>query len=563
MGNCVVSTHSVVIACLNGAETLGEALASLARQETRIDWEVVFVDNGSTDASRAIFDAFAADNPQIRTRVIDVTDSRSKAHALNVAIPQCGERLLFLDADDAVAPDWITAMAAALDSHPLVAARLDYTRLNTPEVQAARLSGVQKTLFRLPHFPFCTHAGGATLGFHRRVFEEVGPFDTRFAALEDTEWCVRAHLRGFTIAFTPGAVYHYRFRADAEAIERQSNAYARHMALLRSLYDRRSRGALADAAAWGGALLAAAALAARETLAPARRMAPAARLRFAARKGDLLGDIAGARAFGVAPLRRGLGRAPRRLKRRLQEAAIGAMGLLRPTLFAVRTETKAMALTFDDGPDPTWTPLLLDRLKALGAKATFFLIGARALRHPELVARIVAEGHEIGNHTWSHVSLPTLSEAGAAEQLRRARDALKGAGGALMRPPYGDETFATNRIARAMGYRVTLWSVNPEDWLDDDSDTLARRILDRAHPGAIVLLHDSLQHWEAEAYRDRSATLDAVEKVIRALPDWRFMTVSALLGQGEPVERGWVKRTPRRDLAALGSDNDMMEASPA
>lgn len=563
MGNCVVSTHSVVIACLNGAETLGEALASLARQETRIDWEVVFVDNGSTDASRAIFDAFAADSPQIRTRVIDVTDSRNKAHALNVAIPQCGERLLFLDADDAVAPDWITAMAAALDSHPLVAARLDYTRLNTPEVQAARLSGVQKTLFRLPHFPFCTHAGGATLGFHRRVFEEVGPFDTRFAALEDTEWCVRAHLRGFTIAFTPGAVYHYRFRADAEAIERQSNAYARHMALLRSLYDRRSRGALADAAAWGGALLAAAALAARETLAPARRMAPAARLRFAARKGDLLGDIAGARAFGVAPLRRGLGRAPRRLKRRLQEAAIGAMGLLRPTLFAVRTETKAMALTFDDGPDPAWTPLLLDRLKALGAKATFFLIGARALRHPELVARIVAEGHEIGNHTWSHVSLPTLSEAGAAEQLRRARDALKGAGGALMRPPYGDETFATNRIARAMGYRVTLWSVNPEDWLDDDSDTLARRILDRAHPGAIVLLHDSLQHWEAEAYRDRRATLDAVEKVIRALPDWRFMTVSALLGLGEPVERGWVKRTPRRDLAALGSDNDMMEASPA
>jgi len=553
----------VIIACLNGAETLEEALASLARQETHADWEVVFVDNGSTDASRAIFDAFASRNPRIPTRVIDVTDAGGKAHALNVAIPQCGERLLFLDADDAVAPDWITAMAAALDRHPLVAARLDYSRLNSPEVQAARLSGVQKSLFRLPHYPFCAHAGGATLGFHRRVFEEVGPFDPRFVALEDTEWCVRAHLKGFRIAFAPKAVYYYRFRANAVAIERQSRAYARHMALLRKLYDRRSPSVVSDAAAWAGALLAATTVTAHEKLSRVRRMDPAARLRLAARKGDVLGDIEGARAFGVAPLRRGLGRTSRRLKRSLHEAAVAAMGVLRPTLFAVRTETKTMALTFDDGPDPNWTPLLLDRLKALGAKATFFLVGARALRHPDLVARILAEGHEIGNHSWSHVSLPRLSEGEVVKQLRRTRDALRGEGGALMRPPYGDESFDTNRIARAMGYRVTLWSVNGGDWLDDDSDTLSRRILDQARPGAIVLLHDSLERWEAEAYRDRMPTLDAVEKVIRALPDWRFMTVSAMLALGKPVERGWVKRTPLNDLAALGWDEDMTDATQA
>jgi peptidoglycan/xylan/chitin deacetylase (PgdA/CDA1 family) len=145
-----------------------------------------------------------------------------------------------------------------------------------------------------------------------------------------------------------------------------------------------------------------------------------------------------------------------------------------------------------------------------------------------------------------------LSAAEVGEQLRRTRDALGDAGGPLMRPPYGDETFETNRVARSMGYRVTLWSVNGCDWLDDDAETLAKRILDAAHPGAIVLLHDSLQSWEAEAYRDRTPTFDAVEKVVRALPDWRFVTVSELIALGSPVTRGWVKRTSAADLAALG-----------
>lgn len=541
--------YSVIIACLNAAATLGEALESLASQQADVSWEVMFVDNGSTDASRAIFDEFAAAAPHIPTRVIEAPEPTGKAHALNVAIPLAGERVLFLDADDAVAPGWLAAMAQALDRHPLVAARLDYTRFNPPHVQAARLSGVQKSLFRLDHRPFCTHAGGATLGFHRSVFDAVGPFDPRFAALEDTDWCVRAHLKGYNIAFTPEATYHYRFRDDAASIERQSRAYARHNALLRKLYDRPRRPS-ATAAAWASALVRAASLTATAALAPPADAA--VRLQLAAKKGAALGDIEGARAFGVAPLRHGFGRLPRQIKRAARDGAIAAMGILHPTLFSVRTDAKAMALTFDDGPDPVWTPLLLDRLRATGARATFFLIGERALRHPDLVARIRAEGHEIGNHTWSHTSLPTLAPEAVAEQLRRASDALRGAGGGLMRPPYGDETFTTNRIARAMGLRPTLWSINAGDWLDDDADTLTARILGAAHPGAVVLLHDSLRNFEAEAYRDRRPTIDAVEKVARALPDWRFVTVSELLTMGRPVERGWIKRTSSADLAALG-----------
>jgi peptidoglycan/xylan/chitin deacetylase (PgdA/CDA1 family)/GT2 family glycosyltransferase len=545
--------HSVIIACLNGAATLGEALDSLAGQKADVDWEILFVDNGSTDASLAIFEAFAAANPRIPTRVIGVAGNRGKANALNVAIPQAGERLLFLDADDVVGPGWLAAMAAALDRHPLVAARLEFARLNSPDVQATRRQGEQKTLHRLPHAPHCTHAGGATLGFHRRVFETVGPFDPRFAALEDTDWCVRAHLKGFRIVFIPKAVYHYRFRDRPDAIFRQSYAYAKHMMLLRRLYAGEKPSGLHAAVNRASWALRAAGLRASAALARLRGDASfVAAARRASWLGTALGTLAGAREYGAAPERCRFGGTAGRIKRRLRESLLAVAGLLWPTTFSVRTGARAMALTFDDGPDPEWTPLLLDRLKAVGAKATFFLIGSRALGHPDLVARIRAEGHEIGNHSWSHPSLPTLSAQDVAEQLRRARDALGDAGGRLMRPPYGDETFETNRVARSMGYRVTLWSVNGCDWLDDDADTLSRRILAAAHPGAIVLLHDSLQTFEAEAYRDRTPTIDAVETVVRALPGWRFVTVSDLIALGRPVARGWIKRTSKADLAALG-----------
>ena len=109
--------------------------------------------------------------------------------------------------------------------------------------------------------------------------------------------------------------------------------------------------------------------------------------------------------------------------------------LLRPfcgSIVGVRTGEKAIALTFDDGPDPEWTPRVLDALGRLGMRATFFLVGERAARHPELVARIAAEGHEVGSHSWDHPSLPELAPAAVAEQIARTRAAL---GAADARPP--------------------------------------------------------------------------------------------------------------------------------
>jgi peptidoglycan-N-acetylglucosamine deacetylase len=227
------------------------------------------------------------------------------------------------------------------------------------------------------------------------------------------------------------------------------------------------------------------------------------------------------------------------------------------TVTGVRTAETAAALTFDDGPDPETTPAVLDLLGEAGARATFFLVGARAARHPGLVARIAAEGHAVGNHGWDHPALPTLALPAVVGQLRRTTEAIAAAGVApsrLMRPPYGDQSLMSHLAARRLGLTVTAWSVVGADWADDGGPAIAARVLDGLHPGAIVLLHDSLASWTDARFRDRGPTLQAVAAVVAARPDWRFLTVPELLGLGRPRRRWWVQRTEPAYLAGLTLD---------
>jgi len=240
----------------------------------------------------------------------------------------------------------------------------------------------------------------------------------------------------------------------------------------------------------------------------------------------------------------GARRLARRVLNRIASALFG-------TVVSARTQVRAAALTFDDGPDPVHTPRLLEVLRRHGARATFFMVGAQAARHPDLVARVAAEGHEIGNHSWDHPSLPLLDGAAVADQLRRAQAALAPHGGALMRPPYGHQTLVTFLCARRLGYRVVAWSVLGEDWRDDPADAIARRVLAGLTPGAIILLHDNLYTFTDAGHRDRTPAIDAVEAVLRAAPDYRFVTVSALLRQGRPSRRWWAPPPDRAMLAAV------------
>ena len=160
----------------------------------------------------------------------------------------------------------------------------------------------------------------------------------------------------------------------------------------------------------------------------------------------------------------------------------------------VQTHAPYLAMTFDDGPSAEYTPRLLDMLKARHIKATFFLVGKNVQAHPELVRRILAEGHEIGNHTWDHPQLSKLSDARATDEIEKTQDAIRAACGVtptLLRPPYG----ALNKpehiwIPQQLKLNVIYWTVDTEDWKHPGAAAITQRVLAGARPGAIILQHD-------------------------------------------------------------------------
>jgi len=182
------------------------------------------------------------------------------------------------------------------------------------------------------------------------------------------------------------------------------------------------------------------------------------------------------------------------------------------------------AMTFDDGPHAVQTPRLLDMLARWQIKATFYLIGRNAATHPGIVRRIVAEGHEVGNHSWSHPALGKMGDAAVRSELRRAHDAIASAGGVApinFRPPYGSITpRQKDWIAAEFGYPTIMWSVDPNDWRDRNSSLVSSRILRAARPGSIILAHDI-----------HATTVSAMPSTLPALAQrgLRFVTVSQLI----------------------------------
>ena len=199
------------------------------------------------------------------------------------------------------------------------------------------------------------------------------------------------------------------------------------------------------------------------------------------------------------------------------------------TFNSVHVDGPYIAMTFDDGPSATLTPKLLDLLAAHHIKVTFFVIGENVAEHPEVVARAAREGHEIGNHSWSHPNFAKMSDDGVRSQLRRTDDAIKNATGerpTLMRPPYGSITAREKHwIHDEFGYRVILWDVDPYDWKRPGPAVVRNRILKETQPGSIVLSHD-IHPGTIEAM---PSTLDAL-----AAKGFKFVTVSELIRMATP-----------------------------
>ena len=193
-----------------------------------------------------------------------------------------------------------------------------------------------------------------------------------------------------------------------------------------------------------------------------------------------------------------------------------------------------LALTFDDGPNPVWTPRLLDLLASHEVRATFFLVGSRAQTQPALVRQIVAAGHLIGNHSWSHPNLALSSARRIIEELSRTNQILAQIAGTpprYFRPPYGARRPEVLRIARRLGLVPVLWNAMTSDWKNPSADSIASsltrkidRLLRRGRAANIVL-HDG-SHSDPSANRAPSIAA-AAQLIAHYKPTQRFVTVSA------------------------------------
>ena len=155
---------------------------------------------------------------------------------------------------------------------------------------------------------------------------------------------------------------------------------------------------------------------------------------------------------------------------------------------------RRIALTFDDGPDPSWTPRVLDELAARDVRGTFFLVGARAARATATVRAIVGGGHEIASHGWSHRSLWLCGPRRTASEIDRAQEALAAASGTTpryFRPPWGMVNAAMFPMLRTRGLTPVFWSIQPEGLRPAPAEAQVAHVVGRAHGGAIVDLHDA------------------------------------------------------------------------
>ena len=188
-----------------------------------------------------------------------------------------------------------------------------------------------------------------------------------------------------------------------------------------------------------------------------------------------------------------------------------------------------VALTFDDGPGPQ-TPAILDLFAEHGMRGTFFVLGEPVEGREEILARTIAEGHEIGNHTFSHPHALDLDDGELAHEIARCQRTLGGRP-AVFRPPHAEDPVRCARIAAERGIPTTaLWSVDPSDWLERSSAEIARVVLREVRAGSIVDLHDCWPR-RTSTDRDRTPTVEALAVVLPELAarGFRGLTVSELL----------------------------------
>lgn len=190
-----------------------------------------------------------------------------------------------------------------------------------------------------------------------------------------------------------------------------------------------------------------------------------------------------------------------------------------PSTFVLNAPShkRQVALTFDDAPDDMFTPQILDVLKREGVKATFFVVGNRIEAHPDIMRRIVQEGHAVGNHSYNHANLPKLTDEQFREQILKTDEIIRRFTGytpRMVRPPYGEINEEQIKWLASQRKTVVNWNVDSLDWKGLTAEQVAANVLGYVHPGSIVLMHSG-----GGVGEDLSGTVNALPRIIQALRD--------------------------------------------
>jgi len=178
----------------------------------------------------------------------------------------------------------------------------------------------------------------------------------------------------------------------------------------------------------------------------------------------------------------------------------------------VAAPTKYVFLTFDDGPDPKYTPQILKILQSYDARATFFEVGQNVAKHPDLTKQLHEQGHSVQNHTWSHPDLRTLSSAGLSSQVAKTDQAIRAQTGytpRCLRPPYGGVNRVVTQRTDSLDKVIRLWTVDSHDWERPGTSVIVKRVLTGVKDGSVVLMHDG--------GGNRSQTVDALPTILKTL----------------------------------------------
>jgi peptidoglycan/xylan/chitin deacetylase (PgdA/CDA1 family) len=466
---------SVVVPVYNEEYLLADCLAALKQQDYDGHYEIIVVANACTDASVGIARAMGV-------RLVD-EPRKGYVHALRAGFAAAqGEIIASTDGDSEVPQDWISRLVAGLTSRrDVVATSGVFTFPGGP----LWLHLLAETVNRL-NPELC----GGNMAMWRWAYDQVGGFDPDVNLQADVELGRRLRRLGriaidrhLVVSTSPR-----RFQvAPWQAIWLHAVNY-----LSLTIFGRIRFYDFPDIRLRPGQRISR-----RRLLAVTMLLATIGVLLIDA-------ETPGAQAFG-------------------------------PVLARGRADQPVVALTFDDGPSP-YTAQVLDILARYQVKATFFVIGMNVEKYPDLVRRIVTEGHTIGNHTYSHPLLGPLESPGRFQhELDRADMAIQAATGVrpvLFRPPRGLRSPWMIHLALNKGYQVVMWSVSPDDWRRPSPAVITGRVLARVRPGAIILLHDGL---ETLGNPHMQHTVDALPDIIEGLQarGYRLVTVPELMEMGE------------------------------